>query len=173
MRYYSIKELVGEMETFFASLAMKQDFSIVLEGQHYPPVGAQRNNARQQTSLQVLYVQARAPLLQKANRPLCSQSRRAALRPTASNIVAASASDAGAPTKKFMGIEAITWQKIVPLGFMFFCILFNYTILRDTKVGHSKTAHPTPLTLYCFCLYTILCAHQLLVLHNALPSMKW
>ena len=34
-----------------------------------------------------------------------------------------------------MGIEAITWQKIVPLGFMFFCILFNYTILRDTKVS--------------------------------------
>jgi AAA family ATP:ADP antiporter len=22
---------------------------------------------------------------------------------------------------------------VVPLGFMFFCILFNYTILRDTK----------------------------------------
>jgi len=26
-----------------------------------------------------------------------------------------------------------TWQKIIPLGLMFFCILFNYTILRDTK----------------------------------------
>lgn len=24
-------------------------------------------------------------------------------------------------------------QKLVPLGIMFFCILFNYTILRDTK----------------------------------------
>ena len=24
-------------------------------------------------------------------------------------------------------------QKLVPLGLMFFCILFNYTILRDTK----------------------------------------
>ena len=23
--------------------------------------------------------------------------------------------------------------QVVPLGFMFFCILFNYTILRDTK----------------------------------------
>ncbi len=30
--------------------------------------------------------------------------------------------------------DAITWQKILPLGAMFFCILFNYTILRDTKV---------------------------------------
>ena len=34
-----------------------------------------------------------------------------------------------------LGIAAITWQKIIPLGFMFFCILFNYTILRDTKVS--------------------------------------
>lgn len=32
-----------------------------------------------------------------------------------------------------MGIAAFTWQKIIPLGLMFFCILFNYTILRDTK----------------------------------------
>mmetsp|Transcript_21540 Transcript_21540/g.59696 ORF Transcript_21540/g.59696 Transcript_21540/m.59696 type:complete len:586 (-) Transcript_21540:679-2436(-) len=35
--------------------------------------------------------------------------------------------------KKFMGFEALTWAKILPLGMMFFCILFNYTILRDTK----------------------------------------
>jgi ATP:ADP antiporter, AAA family len=34
----------------------------------------------------------------------------------------------------FLGIPNITWKKIVPLGFMFFAILFNYTILRDTKV---------------------------------------
>ncbi|PQQ15888.1 plastidic ATP/ADP-transporter [Prunus yedoensis var. nudiflora] len=34
---------------------------------------------------------------------------------------------------KFFGIEAVTLKKIVPLGLMFFCILFNYTILRDTK----------------------------------------
>ena len=56
-------------------------------------------------------------------------------------MVAAAADDAAgvAPTKKFMGIEAITWQKIVPLGFMFFCILFNYTILRDTKVSSQQT----------------------------------
>ena len=95
-------------------------------------------------------MQARAPLLQKANRPLCSQPRRPALRPAASNIVAASASDAGAPTKKFMGIEAITWQKIVPLGFMFFCILFNYTILRDTKVSLAQMAHFNSFDLVLF-----------------------
>ncbi|GLJ47997.1 hypothetical protein SUGI_1013610 [Cryptomeria japonica] len=35
--------------------------------------------------------------------------------------------------KKFMGVEVITLKKVIPLGLMFFCILFNYTILRDTK----------------------------------------
>lgn len=44
-------------------------------------------------------------------------------------VLAASAGD----EKKFMGISSFTWQKIIPLGIMFFCILFNYTILRDTK----------------------------------------
>jgi AAA family ATP:ADP antiporter len=34
---------------------------------------------------------------------------------------------------KFLGIELATFKKIIPLGLMFFCILFNYTILRDTK----------------------------------------
>ncbi|KAI8470964.1 MAG: ADP/ATP carrier protein [Monoraphidium minutum] len=37
------------------------------------------------------------------------------------------------PAKKFLGYDLFTWQKIIPLGAMFFCILFNYTILRDTK----------------------------------------
>lgn len=37
------------------------------------------------------------------------------------------------PPPKFLGIELNTLKKIVPLGLMFFCILFNYTILRDTK----------------------------------------
>nr|XP_010914961.1 plastidic ATP/ADP-transporter [Elaeis guineensis] len=37
------------------------------------------------------------------------------------------------PKPKFLGIEVQTLKKIVPLGLMFFCILFNYTILRDTK----------------------------------------
>jgi AAA family ATP:ADP antiporter len=35
--------------------------------------------------------------------------------------------------KKFFGVETTTLKKVLPLGFMFFCILFNYTILRDTK----------------------------------------
>lgn len=36
-------------------------------------------------------------------------------------------------TPKFLGLEIETLKKIIPLGLMFFCILFNYTILRDTK----------------------------------------
>ncbi|CAN6683201.1 unnamed protein product [Malus baccata var. baccata] len=40
----------------------------------------------------------------------------------------------GEPEKpKVFGIETVTFKKIIPLGLMFFCILFNYTILRDTK----------------------------------------
>mmetsp|Transcript_26599 Transcript_26599/g.57881 ORF Transcript_26599/g.57881 Transcript_26599/m.57881 type:complete len:589 (-) Transcript_26599:115-1881(-) len=35
--------------------------------------------------------------------------------------------------RKFLGIPYSTYEKVIPLGFMFFCILFNYTILRDTK----------------------------------------
>ena len=66
-------------------------------------------------------------------------SRRQAQRPSASAVAASAAiagdgADVPAEKKGFMGIEAFTWQKIIPLGFMFFCILFNYTILRDTKV---------------------------------------
>ncbi|GAB2293599.1 hypothetical protein Dimus_027811 [Dionaea muscipula] len=32
-----------------------------------------------------------------------------------------------------LGMEVSTIKKIIPLGLMFFCILYNYTILRDTK----------------------------------------
>jgi hypothetical protein len=48
----------------------------------------------------------------------------------------AAAGDAGSgPGEKlYFGSTANTWKKIIPLGLMFFCILFNYTILRDTKV---------------------------------------
>ncbi|CAN6700851.1 unnamed protein product [Malus baccata var. baccata] len=54
-------------------------------------------------------------------------------------ICRAEAAAAGQPAfgeseqPKFLGIETVTLKKIIPLGLMFFCILFNYTILRDTK----------------------------------------
>lgn len=35
--------------------------------------------------------------------------------------------------KTFLGQDIRTLKKVIPLGLMFFCILFNYTILRDTK----------------------------------------
>lgn len=44
------------------------------------------------------------------------------------------------PAKKYLGYTALTWSKIIPLGAMFFCILFNYTILRDTKVSQLLQA---------------------------------
>lgn len=47
---------------------------------------------------------------------------------------AAAAGDKPQAKKTFLGMDATVWKKIVPLGLMFFCILFNYTILRDTKV---------------------------------------
>uniref|UniRef100_A0A1D1Z826 ADP,ATP carrier protein n=1 Tax=Anthurium amnicola TaxID=1678845 RepID=A0A1D1Z826_9ARAE len=45
------------------------------------------------------------------------------------------AADGGgvAEPKKVLGVDVVTLKKIIPLGLMFFCILFNYTILRDTK----------------------------------------
>ncbi|CAD6251464.1 unnamed protein product [Miscanthus lutarioriparius] len=61
------------------------------------------------------------------------------LRPCLPPLRAASAAapapgdDASAASPKFLSVETKTLKKIVPLGLMFFCILFNYTILRDTK----------------------------------------
>eukprot|EP00882_Tetradesmus_deserticola_P000250 GHRQ01000277.1.p1 GENE.GHRQ01000277.1~~GHRQ01000277.1.p1 ORF type:complete len:612 (+),score=296.34 GHRQ01000277.1:163-1998(+) len=54
-------------------------------------------------------------------------------KPVLAEPVKAAGGDAPAEGKKILGYDAFTWQKIIPLGAMFFCILFNYTILRDTK----------------------------------------
>lgn len=52
----------------------------------------------------------------------------------AGGVAVPSVGDGGvAEPKKFLGVEVVTLKKIIPLGLMFFCILFNYTILRDTK----------------------------------------
>ncbi|CAN6243533.1 unnamed protein product, partial [Urochloa humidicola] len=63
------------------------------------------------------------------------------LRPSLPPLRASAAAAAPGPAPgddataapKFLGVETKTLKKIVPLGLMFFCILFNYTILRDTK----------------------------------------
>ena len=56
---------------------------------------------------------------------------------TPSDAVPAPSSPEPEPTK-YLGYTALTWSKILPLGLMFFCILFNYTILRDTKVEERE-----------------------------------
>ena len=95
-------------------------------------------------------------------------------------VAAASLSAEENPSKGFLGIAPLTWQKIIPLGFMFFCILFNYTILRDTKVSckpllvislaarleelhHFIACHPDSHILGCnaFCLRQPGLIHQL------------
>jgi AAA family ATP:ADP antiporter len=68
------------------------------------------------------------PLRQPAALPL-----RPCLKPLRAASVASPAPAPADNSRKFLGVDALTLKKIVPLGLMFFCILFNYTILRDTK----------------------------------------
>jgi AAA family ATP:ADP antiporter len=65
----------------------------------------------------------------------CLRARQPAAKRAAPVAATAMSSAALDPDEQpgFLGIPNITWKKIVPLGFMFFAILFNYTILRDTK----------------------------------------
>lgn len=68
----------------------------------------------------------------------------------------AQASAAPAPQGFREGLKAliptkIERKKLVPLGLMFFCILFNYTILRDTKVSErSNRLNSISLHILCF-----------------------
>ena len=39
----------------------------------------------------------------------------------------------GVKDREILGTKISTWKKVLPLGLMFFLILFNYTILRDSK----------------------------------------
>ena len=60
--------------------------------------------------------------------------------PVPSSPIAAKASLAsadGSSNDKLLGVEKKTLVKVMALGAMFFSILFNYTILRDTKVSCS------------------------------------
>eukprot|EP00250_Pteridium_aquilinum_P014272 c21881_g1_i1 orf=388-2619(+) len=52
---------------------------------------------------------------------------------SASDLAPSDSTPKPAAPKKIFGVEAVTLKKVIPLGLMFFCILFNYTILRDTK----------------------------------------
>jgi hypothetical protein len=63
--------------------------------------------------------------------------------------------------KKFLGVPVFTLQKIIPLGLMFFCILFNYTILRDTKVSATSAITCTMACLLGSRVQIGLCAWRL------------
>ncbi|GAB4814764.1 hypothetical protein N2152v2_001810 [Parachlorella kessleri] len=79
-------------------------------------------------------VEARSGLTsQPAPKGLPSLPRRF-VQTQSTNDVPVVAAAAGEPEeKKIFGFPAFTLKKIALLGLMFFCILFNYTILRDTK----------------------------------------
>ena len=68
------------------------------------------------------------------------QPRREVLRTPGKGQQLQASSSGAAPQqpKKFLGVDitqlGVSLKKFVPLAFIFFCILFNYTILRDTKV---------------------------------------
>lgn len=79
----------------------------------------------------------------------------------------AAAGDAAPAEKTFLGIEASTWSKVIPLGAMFFCILFNYTILRDTKVSEPCSnprapGNETPVSLARCLDHFAICAQFLI-----------
>ncbi|XP_068634194.1 ADP,ATP carrier protein 2, chloroplastic-like [Aristolochia californica] len=61
--------------------------------------------------------------LKRRLHPVCNSGSSSAAEISASKPIPA----------KILGVEVNTFKKVVPLGLMFFCILFNYTILRDTK----------------------------------------
>eukprot|EP01024_Parvocaulis_polyphysoides_P063319 TRINITY_DN72_c0_g1_i6.p1 TRINITY_DN72_c0_g1~~TRINITY_DN72_c0_g1_i6.p1 ORF type:complete len:608 (+),score=106.68 TRINITY_DN72_c0_g1_i6:1545-3368(+) len=68
------------------------------------------------------------------NTPLVKGVSALPVRTQKSRVVCPQATSSPAPQEsKFLGVKGSTWQKVIPLGLMFFCILFNYTILRDTK----------------------------------------
>ncbi|KAL0319183.1 UNVERIFIED_CONTAM: Plastidic ATP/ADP-transporter [Sesamum angustifolium] len=75
---------------------------------------------------------------------------------------------------KFMGIEVETLKKIIPLGMMFFCILFNYTILRDTKDVLVVTAEGNSLisVLHFACACISLIIHLCFALITTVDEAK-
>mmetsp|Transcript_9002 Transcript_9002/g.27296 ORF Transcript_9002/g.27296 Transcript_9002/m.27296 type:complete len:209 (-) Transcript_9002:1294-1920(-) len=71
-------------------------------------------------------------LVQKAR--IAQEVRGWQLRATGNKNAIVKAAAADEPEeKKIFGMSMISLGKFVSLAFMFFCILFNYTILRDTK----------------------------------------
>ena len=59
------------------------------------------------------------------------------LAPFSAAKASLAASSGDGSNDKLLGVEKKTLIKVMALGAMFFSILFNYTILRDTKVSCS------------------------------------
>eukprot|EP01024_Parvocaulis_polyphysoides_P051243 TRINITY_DN5038_c0_g1_i4.p1 TRINITY_DN5038_c0_g1~~TRINITY_DN5038_c0_g1_i4.p1 ORF type:complete len:512 (+),score=55.49 TRINITY_DN5038_c0_g1_i4:146-1681(+) len=100
----------------------------LLAGFKYP-VKVQVRGAQQKINLGVSsFKPCVSPLIQGGLSPLPNKTAR-----VSTVVRAESASASQQPEGSFLGIKFTTWQKVIPLGLMFFSILFNYTILRDTK----------------------------------------
>ena len=67
--------------------------------------------------------------------------------------------------KEFSPMRSVVWpihefelKKFLPMGIIMFCLLFNYTILRDLKdsiiVNASGAGTITFLKAYCIIIYT-------------------
>merc|ERR1719353_2044805 len=91
--------------------------------------------------------------------------------PTEAQVALLATGGAEASEGKFLGMTGKEAKKIVPLAMMFFCILFNYTILRDTKdvlvvtapgagaeiIPFLKTYVQLPSSILFSALYATLC----------------
>ncbi|GJP46332.1 hypothetical protein CLOM_g5634 [Closterium sp. NIES-68] len=124
-----------------AAASCKKRVTLSSTSAHFAPIAssakASSRRHAQERALSASSLKADvAPLVAETPRRKHLTRRSISVRANAAAAAADSSEPAGAVAKapaKFLGVEVITLKKIVPLGIIFFCILFNYTILRDTK----------------------------------------
>jgi len=91
-----------------------------------------KRSARQQVGSRVERNSASSLVNRKVQNVFASKSQQWALYASPKNAIVKAAAEEP-EEKKFLGMSMISLGKFCSLAFMFFCILFNYTILRDTK----------------------------------------
>ena len=84
------------------------------------------------------------------NKPSSSSSSSSSL-PTTTTTTSLSLSSTATIVNDEKRKRNKTIKKLVPLGLMFFCILFNYTILRDTKDVLVVTSAGSFKVLFLLC----------------------
>merc|ERR1719267_336023 len=94
---------------------------------------APRARVAQRSAPRVSAVATPAPAGEPSNNNSNKLSIVQSSRKASSIVTKTSSGDAAASEPEFLGIAKSTMMKVVPLTLMMFCILFNYTILRDTK----------------------------------------